>query len=151
MTILDDIVADKRNIVARAKRDTPVSDLEGMPLFSRPTLDLRGSLTAAPVFALIAEIKRAYVDPPATKVRHQGKEVLALGVSMAKGGDIIAMGKALSVALRPVGLAASCRVRLEALLPFLLASTRAGRFPKVCKSMSARLVAGLYRARAARL
>ncbi|MDP3355009.1 MAG: efflux RND transporter permease subunit [Polaromonas sp.] len=43
----------------------------------------------------IAEIKRAYVDPPAVKVRHQGREVIALGVSMAKGGDIIALGKAL--------------------------------------------------------
>ena len=43
----------------------------------------------------IAEIKRGYVDPPVVKVRHQGKEVIALGVSMAKGGDIIALGKAL--------------------------------------------------------
>ena len=46
----------------------------------------------------IAEIKRGYVDPPAVKVRHQGKEVIALGVSMAKGGDIIALGKALEAA-----------------------------------------------------
>ncbi len=43
----------------------------------------------------IAEIKRGYVDPPAVKVRHQGREVIALGVSMGKGGDIIALGKAL--------------------------------------------------------
>ncbi|MDI1274399.1 efflux RND transporter permease subunit [Polaromonas sp.] len=43
----------------------------------------------------IAEVKRGYVDPPAVKVRHQGREVIALGVSMAKGGDIIALGKAL--------------------------------------------------------
>jgi len=43
----------------------------------------------------IAEIKRAYVDPPTTMVRYQGKDVIALGVSMAKGGDIVAMGKAL--------------------------------------------------------
>ena len=50
----------------------------------------------------IAEIKREYVDPPTTKVRHQGREVLALGVSMAKGGDIIAMGKALGVALKAI-------------------------------------------------
>jgi len=35
------------------------------------------------------------VDPPAVKVHHQGKEVIALGVSMAKGGDIIALGHAL--------------------------------------------------------
>ena len=46
----------------------------------------------------IATIQRGYVDPPAVKVRHQGREVIALGVSMAKGGDIIALGKALSVA-----------------------------------------------------
>ncbi|MFZ4551508.1 MAG: efflux RND transporter permease subunit [Aquabacterium sp.] len=46
----------------------------------------------------IATVTRAYQDPPATKVRHQGKEVIALGVSMAKGGDIIALGKSLSEA-----------------------------------------------------
>jgi uncharacterized Zn-binding protein involved in type VI secretion len=38
---------------------------------------------------------RGYVDPPSVKVRHQGKEVIALGVSMTKGGDIIALGKSL--------------------------------------------------------
>jgi multidrug efflux pump len=43
----------------------------------------------------IAEIRRAYVDPPQVKVRHQGREVIALGISMAKGGDIIELGKAL--------------------------------------------------------
>jgi multidrug efflux pump subunit AcrB len=43
----------------------------------------------------IAEIRRGYVDPPQVKVRHQGKEVIALGVSMGKGGDIIELGQAL--------------------------------------------------------
>jgi multidrug efflux pump subunit AcrB len=43
----------------------------------------------------IAQIQRGYVDPAAVKVRYQGKQVVALGVSMAKGGDIIALGKAL--------------------------------------------------------
>ncbi len=58
----------------------------------------------------IATIKRAYVDPPQVKVRDGGREVLALGISMAKGGDIIEMGKALKKetdAIRaelPVGL-----------------------------------------------
>jgi len=50
----------------------------------------------------IAEIKRAYVDPPAVKVRFQGQEVIALGVSMTKGGDIIALGKALSAATQHI-------------------------------------------------
>ncbi|MFT4195857.1 efflux RND transporter permease subunit [Ottowia sp.] len=46
----------------------------------------------------IADIRRGYVDPPQVKVRHDGREVIALGVSMAKGGDIIALGKALKEA-----------------------------------------------------
>jgi len=44
----------------------------------------------------IASIRRAYVDPPAVSVRHNGQDVIALGVSMAKGGDIIRLGKALT-------------------------------------------------------
>jgi multidrug efflux pump len=43
----------------------------------------------------IADIRRGTIDPPAVKVRHQGKPVVALGVSMAKGGDIVSLGKAL--------------------------------------------------------
>jgi multidrug efflux pump len=43
----------------------------------------------------IATISKGYVDPPAVKVHHQGKEVIALGVSMTKGGDIISLGKSL--------------------------------------------------------
>ena len=43
----------------------------------------------------IAEIERGLIDPPQVKVRHDGHEVIALGVSMAKGGDIIALGKSL--------------------------------------------------------
>ena len=44
----------------------------------------------------IATVTRGYSDPPGVKVHHQGKEVIALGVSMAKGGDIIRLGKSLS-------------------------------------------------------
>jgi multidrug efflux pump len=47
----------------------------------------------------IAEVRRGYVDPPQVKVRHQGQEVLALGVSMAKGGDIIRLGRELEAAV----------------------------------------------------
>jgi multidrug efflux pump len=50
----------------------------------------------------IAEVKRAYVDPPQVKVHHQGKEVIALGISMGKGGDIIEMGKSLKVATQAI-------------------------------------------------
>jgi multidrug efflux pump subunit AcrB len=50
----------------------------------------------------IAEVRRGYLDPPDVKVRHQGREVIAIGVSMAKGGDIIALGKALKLATRSI-------------------------------------------------
>ncbi len=50
----------------------------------------------------IADIKRGYIDPPTVKVRHQGREVIALGVSMTKGGDIIALGKSLKVAVAKI-------------------------------------------------
>jgi multidrug efflux pump subunit AcrB len=43
----------------------------------------------------IAEIRRGYEDPPRIKVRHNGMPVIALGVSMAKGGDIVALGDSL--------------------------------------------------------
>ena len=61
----------------------------------------------------VADVRRDYVDPPAVRVRHQGQEVIALGVSMTKGGDIIALGKALNVAMKqvqadlPVGITVS--------------------------------------------
>ena len=60
----------------------------------------------------IAEIKRGYADPPGVKVHHQGKEVIALGVSMAKGGDIIALGKSLEALSADVGKTLPAGIRL---------------------------------------
>src|SRR3954466_12518966 len=60
----------------------------------------------------IADIKRGYVDPPAVKVRHQGKQVIALGVSMSKGGDIIALGKALKTATNAIDQTLPAGIRL---------------------------------------
>ncbi|MHB1200458.1 MAG: efflux RND transporter permease subunit [Polaromonas sp.] len=59
-------------------------------------MPIRGSSGRQLQLGDIATIQRGYVDPPSVKVHHQGKEVIALGVSMAKGGDIIALGKALA-------------------------------------------------------
>lgn len=53
-----------------------------------------------------AKVSRAFIDPPRDKMRFNGKEVIGLGVSMEKGGDIIAMGKSLDAA------AASLRTKL---------------------------------------
>ncbi|MDB5786933.1 efflux RND transporter permease subunit, partial [Caballeronia mineralivorans] len=69
---------------------TGVEQLRDMPI--------RGSSGNQIKLGDIADIHRGYIDPPAVKVHHQGKDVIALGVSMAKGGDIIALGKALRAA-----------------------------------------------------
>jgi multidrug efflux pump len=50
----------------------------------------------------IATIRRGYEYPASTKVRHQGKGVIALGISMAKGGDIIELGKQLTQATESI-------------------------------------------------
>jgi multidrug efflux pump subunit AcrB len=60
----------------------------------------------------IATITRGYVDPPTVKVRHQGRGVIALGVSMTKGGDIIALGKALHAATTRIEQSLPVGVRL---------------------------------------
>ena len=78
-----------------------VKDLENLELRANNTTIRLGDF---------ATIKREYQDPPHDKMRFNGKEVIGLGVSMEKGGNIIKMGKGLDVTLAaikaklPVGL-----------------------------------------------
>ncbi|UIF87373.1 efflux RND transporter permease subunit [Cupriavidus sp. UYPR2.512] len=46
----------------------------------------------------IAHVYRGYVDPTQTRMRFNGKDVIGLGISMQKGGDIIELGKNLRAA-----------------------------------------------------
>lgn len=43
----------------------------------------------------IAYVHRGYQDPPVSKMRFNGKEVIGLGISMVNGGDIIRLGQEL--------------------------------------------------------
>ena len=61
-----------------------VKDLEELELRANNTTFRLGDF---------ATIKREYQDPPRDKMRFNGKEVIGLGVSMEKGGNIIQMGK----------------------------------------------------------
>ncbi|QWD66034.1 efflux RND transporter permease subunit [Polynucleobacter sp. MWH-Aus1W21] len=67
-----------------------VADLKAMPL--------RSSTGASVRLGEIAEVKRRPIDPAVSKVRYQGEELVALGISMAKGGDIVQLGKSLKEA-----------------------------------------------------
>ncbi|WP_311221491.1 MULTISPECIES: efflux RND transporter permease subunit [unclassified Acidovorax] len=81
-----------------------VEELRSMPI--------RGASGAQLRLGDIAEVRRGYVDPATVKVRHQGKEVIALGVSMAKGGDIVRLGDALHVATAQIEKTLPAGVRL---------------------------------------
>jgi len=83
---------------------TAVEQLAAMPI--------RGSSGNQLRLGDIADIRRDYVDPPSVKVRHQGRQVIALGVSMTKGGDIIALGQALESATARIGGTLPAGVRL---------------------------------------
>ncbi|NVM77671.1 multidrug efflux pump subunit AcrB [Duganella sp. SG902] len=61
-----------------------VKDLEDLELRANSTTFRLGDF---------ATIKREYQDPPGNKMRFNGKEVIGLGVSMEKGGNIIQLGK----------------------------------------------------------
>jgi multidrug efflux pump len=47
----------------------------------------------------IAEVSRRYEDPPATEIHSQGEPTVLLGVSLADGGDVVAMGTAVASAM----------------------------------------------------
>ena len=47
----------------------------------------------------VAEVKRGYVDPPASKMRFMGHEALGIGISMRANGDIIGLGAKLDKAV----------------------------------------------------
>ncbi|MGO4377855.1 efflux RND transporter permease subunit [Pseudoduganella sp. RAF19] len=61
-----------------------VKDLEELELRANGTTFRLGDF---------ATIRRGYQDPPRDKMRFNGKEVIGLGISMEKGGNIIELGK----------------------------------------------------------
>jgi multidrug efflux pump subunit AcrB len=87
------------------------NSVEELKLFPIRTTNRTTGVSSSLRLGDIATVTRGYVDPPTNKVHYQGKEVIALGISMAKGGDIIALGKSLRTAL--VGLQRDLPVGVE--------------------------------------
>ena len=61
----------------------------------------------------IADIYRSYLDPAKTKVHFQGQPTVALGISMRKGGDVIALGKHLHEAVDKIAPTLPAGLSLE--------------------------------------
>jgi multidrug efflux pump len=80
----------------------------------------------------IGTVTRGTIDPPQVKVRHRGRPVLALGVSMAKGGDIIALGQALGAEAKAIQAALPVGVEMSQVQDQPAAVSRSvGEFVKV--------------------
>jgi multidrug efflux pump len=93
---------------------TSLEDIRNLPInIGDRTLRLRE----------VAEVKRGLVNPPHSTFRYQGQEALGIGVSMRKGGDIIALGKSLDEAL----------VRIESQLPVGMELHRVNDQPSAVK------------------
>jgi len=59
MTVLEDILAGKRDEVAAHRQATPPSALRERPLYAEPRRGFRAALAARPAPAVVAELKRA--------------------------------------------------------------------------------------------
>jgi multidrug efflux pump subunit AcrB len=109
--------------LARQNAVTPAGAFEtaaaSIPLRITGALDGTAAVEAVPVaagdrvFRLgdIATVRKGFVDPPRSLVRQDGRPAIGLGVSMAKNGNIIALGEALDAEMEsiraglPVGIA----------------------------------------------
>jgi multidrug efflux pump len=81
-----------------------VKDLENLQLRANGTTIRLGDF---------AVVKREFKDPPQDKMRYNGKEVIGLGISMEKGGNIITMGKGLTEQLDAVRAKLPVGIELE--------------------------------------
>jgi multidrug efflux pump subunit AcrB len=73
---------------------TSVEQLRSMPIRGANGVQLR--------LGDIAQIGLGYIEPKQVMVRHNGVDSIALGISMAKGGDILALGKALKTTVAQI-------------------------------------------------
>jgi len=79
-----------------------------------------------------ATVKRGYQDPPGDKMRYNGKEVIGLGVSMEKGGNIITMGQGLQETVTRIRAQLPVGIELERVADQPQAVTESvGEFVKV--------------------
>ncbi|CAN5343024.1 multidrug efflux RND transporter permease subunit MexK [soil metagenome] len=81
-----------------------IKDLENLELRANGTTFRLGDF---------ATVKREYKDPPQDKMRYNGKEVIGLGISMEKGGDIIEMGRHLQTTVDEIKVKLPVGIELQ--------------------------------------
>jgi indole-3-glycerol phosphate synthase len=89
MTILDEIVASKRDEVAAERRRRPLEELLEQTALAPPVRDFRGALTGPGPIRLIAEIKKA--SPSARVIRADFDPVAIARIYQEHGADCLSV------------------------------------------------------------
>ena len=97
-TAADDLQVRVSGALMRAK------DLENLQLRANGTTFRLGDF---------ATVKRQYQDPPHDTMRFNGKDVLGLGISMEKGGNIVALGTHLQATVAQIKAKLPVGIQLE--------------------------------------
>jgi multidrug efflux pump len=71
----------------------------------------------------VASVQRGYADPPVAKMRHQGREVVGVAVTMRRGGNTVELGRGIDRAV----------ARLQSQLPVGLEIATVADQPKVVR------------------
>ncbi len=111
-------IATQNQVEASGMLVTPSDYLQVRVTGAFKTVDLLENLqlrAGSTSFRLgdFATIKRGYQDPPKDKMRFNGKEVIGLGVSMEKGGNIIKLGKGLDATVARIRAQLPVGIELE--------------------------------------
>jgi multidrug efflux pump subunit AcrB len=83
-----------------------------------------------------AHVTRGYKDPPTPQYRYNGESAIGIGVSMAKGGNVLALGVALEKELK----------RIESDLPIGIDVHRVANQPAVVEESVGHFTRGLFEA-----
>lgn len=86
-----------------------------------------------------AQVRRGYLDPPELKMRVNGKEAVALGITMNKRGDVLELGEALEAA----------KIQIERELPVGMDINQIADQPRVVKTAIGEFLSTFFEALAA--
>lgn len=125
---LMDALRGQNLVVPTARYHTPTDRIEIRPEGDFHSLEALGDL---PIridghtvrLREVATLRRGYEDPPTHLFRYMGTPALGIGVAMRKGGDILALGKALDEAM----------VRIQNQLPIGMSLHRVNDQPAAVK------------------
>jgi multidrug efflux pump subunit AcrB len=93
-----------RVLVRVSGQFTSLDDVRNVPIAAGGRLLKLGDFT---------KITRGYEDPPSYTVRHNGQQVLMLGITMTNDGNIVELGKAIEEAVANVQAELPHGVELE--------------------------------------